>query len=440
MHTVPRLPSLGLLALLLAGSAEAQTSGDLFYTRYQTSSTDAFRVKKVTFTYDGSSLQLGPRIGIARSLGADGLVFSPRGTLLIAGQSNRQVCEIDATTGANLGCSTGTSADIYHLTMDPDNARLWTSNQPGRLLFEVPVVPSLGTPIVHSLANGAVLTQVVFTPNGVFYTSSAPNGLNGTFGTLDMATWTASPKLTGVDGMHGVTFDRHTGHVIAFGARFITQITPDPNMPTIVARLDVNSLPSLPNITAPIDQGTTNGAGLLFAAVNGSAPGGGHLIFLDITRSRSVAMPDFSATPTLDTFVDDVAPLSGAGCSAPARATAYGAGWPGTNGIPSLTSTLPYLRQTATLGLGNSSPAAAAACLIVGSRQTDLPTNFGGRMLVDAIALEVGFNLPASGTTFGYFVPSAACGIRVFAQMVQLDAGASHGVAFTPGLSIVFGN
>lgn len=431
---------LGALALVPADSLLAQTSGDLFYTRYATTSTDQFRVKKVEFTYDGTAFQLGARTGIARNLGADGLVFSPRGTLLVAGQSNRQVCEVHATTGAALGCSGATAANVYHLTMDPDNARVWTSNQPGNLVFEVPVVPTLGTPITHALRNGALLTQIVFTPNGVFYTSSAPNGLNSTFGTLDMTTWTATPKLTAIDGMHGVTFDRHTGHVIAFGARFITQIDPDPTSPRIVGRLDVNTLPSRPNISSPIDQGTTNGAGLVFAAVNGSAPSGGHLIFLDITQSRNVATPDFSATPTLDTFVDDVAPLSGAGCSAPAQATPFGAGWTGSAGVPALTSTLPYLRQSAALTLGNSASRSTAACLLIGTRQADLPTNFGGRMLVDALVLELGFALPASGTTLRYFVPSAACGATWFAQTVQIDAAASHDVAFSRGLRLVFGN
>jgi hypothetical protein len=428
------------LALTLAASIGAQTSGDLFYTRYQISAQDPFKVKKVAFSYDGATLQLGARIGIAQSLGADGLVFSTRRTLLVAGQSNQTVCEIDATTGAVLGCSPPTSTAVFHITMDPDSARIWTSAQPGNRLIEIPVNPSIGTPIVHAISNGAVLTQIMFAPTGVFYTSSAPDGLNGELGTVDLSTWTLTPKIAQLDGLHGIAFDRHTGHLITFGSRYITQIDPDPSAPRIVARLDVNTLPSNPNIAAPIDQGTTDGRGLVFAAVNGSAPTGGHLIFLDITSSKNVARPDNSATPTLDTFVDDVAPLSGPGCSARAQVIAYGTGWPGASGVPALSNTLPLVQQTATLTMGNSSGTSALACLMVVTRSADVQTRFGGKLLVEDLILESAFILPPSGRTLTWCVPSTHCGISLFAQMVQVDAAASHGVAFSRGLQLMIGN
>jgi hypothetical protein len=434
-------PTLALaLALPCAATTSAQITGDLFYTRYQISQQDPFKVKKVGFAYDGATLQLGPRVGIAQNLGADGLVFSTRGTLIVAGQNNQMVCEIDPTTGAMLGCSPPTSTAVFHLTMNPDASRVWTSAQPGNRLIEIPVNPTLGAPIVHTLANGALLTQIMFAPRGVFYVTSAPDGLNGELGTIDLTTRTLTPKLAGIDGLHGITYDRHTGHLITFGSRYITQIDPDPSAPRIVARLDVNTLPSNPNIASPIDQGTTDGHGLVFAAVNGSAPTGGHLIFLDIRNSRNVARPDNSATPTLDTFVDDVAPLSGPGCSAQARAAAYGTGWPGASGVPALSNTPPLLEQTAVMTMGSSSRTQALACLMVGTRAVDLQTRFGGKILVDDLILESGFLLPANGRTLVWFVPSIYCGATFYAQLVQVDAAASHGIAFSRGLELVLGN
>lgn len=443
-HAIVRRGLPGPLTLLVAigllSRAEAQVfAGDLYYSRYDTGS-DPFRVKKVAITFDGQSLVLGTPVGIARNIGADGLVFTTRGSLLVAGQGNRQVCEVDIGTGAVSACSGATSTAVYHLTMDPNNQRVFTSQQPGATLFEIPINPSPGAPIPHPLTGGQV-TQIVFTPNGTFYTSSAPNGLGGVFGTIDMTTYRLVPKLQ-LDGFHGVTYDRYTGHVITFGSAFITQITADPVAPTVVSRLDIRTLPNAPTYTGPIDQGTTTGNGLVLAAVNGDSNGlrRGRMVFLDIRNSRRVAAPDFAATPELDTFLDDIAPLSGAGCSAPARASGYGVGWPGRTGVPSLSATTPFIGQSTTLSIGNAAQVATPACLLIGTRQGNLATAFGGRQLVDAITLEIGFALTSQGTSTRFFVPSAACGTTLFAQLVHLDPTASHGVAFSSGLRIDFGN
>lgn len=444
MNRHPSRPRSPLAALLvsaaLIGPAVAQVfAGDLYYSRYNTGS-DPFRVKKVAITYDGANLTLGAPVGVARNIGADGLVFTTRGSLLVAGQGNRQVCEVNVTTGAVVACSGNTSTNLYHVTMAPGNDRVFTSAQPGTTLFEIPINPAPGTPIPRTLRGGG-LTQIVFTPTGTFYTASAPNGAGGVFGTIDMSTYTLTPKLQ-MDGFHGVAYDRYTGHVITFGSAFITQITADPVNPTVVSRLDIRTLPNAPTYTGPIDQGTTTGNGLVLAAVNGDSAGArrGQMVFLDIRNSRRVATPDFAATPELDTFLDDIAPLSGAGCSAPARTTAYGTGWPGRAGVPSLGASTPFIGQFTTLSLGNAAQANTAACLLIGTRQANLATAFDGRQLVDGITLEIGFVLAASGASTRFFVPASACGSTLYTQLVHLDSAATRGVAFSAGLRVDFGN
>lgn len=437
-----RTALLRTLALIAIGTAPlaAQQTGEIFYTRYNTTPGDPFRVKKATYTYTGSALQLGPSTGIATNLGADGLLFSTRGTILVAGQGNRNVCEIDPATGLNRGCSSRLASNSYHLTMDPDTRRIWTSDQPGNVVTEIPITGGLGVPTAHRLRNGATLTQIVFTPRGTFYTSSDPSGAPSVLGTLDITTWTATPRITNLAGFHGAMYDRFTGHILAFGSHFITQIDPDPVAPRVVSRLDIRTLPGGSGITAPIDQGTSDGNGLILAAVNGDPPTGGRLVFLDISTSRLVATPRFAALPPLDTRLDDIAPLSGPGCPAFGRATTFGTGWAGTSGVPTLTSTPPLINSSATLSIGNSATGPTVGCLLLGRQRASRATIWGGTLLTTDIAAELTFFVGTGGLTTNYPVPVSSCGATWFLQTVLLDRGATHGVAFSPGLELVFGN
>jgi hypothetical protein len=59
----------------------------------------------------------------------------------------------------------------------------------------------------------------------------------------------------------------------------------------------------------------------------------------------------------------------------------YGAGFPGTKGVPSLTaSDDPKLCTTITLDLGNSLGASTTAALCLGVTQADVPTVYGGHI------------------------------------------------------------
>src|SRR5262249_5809171 len=89
---------------------------------------------------------------------------------------------------------------------------------------------------------------------------------------------------------------------------------------------------------------------------------------------------------------------------ATASATNYDSGWPGTFGIPSLTSSgPPSLCGQITIMVGNSRGAATTAVAIVGFDKADIPTVLGGTLLVVPSYI-LPFGLPAAGASLPYQV------------------------------------
>jgi len=124
--------------------------------------------------------------------------------------------------------------------------------------------------------------------------------------------------------------------------------------------------------------------------------------------------------------------------SAPATSTNYGQGHPGGNGVPSLTtSALPRLGTVPNLQLGNSAGQSTAALLLLGTSRAAIPTPFGGTLLVLPLLAET-LPLPASGAALPLPIPDDAtlCGVLLQLQHVVVDARASHGLAFSPGLEL----
>lgn len=128
-------------------------------------------------------------------------------------------------------------------------------------------------------------------------------------------------------------------------------------------------------------------------------------------------------------------------CEVPASWSNYGAGWPGTSGAPSLAvSGVPVVGAAIDLTLGNSAPSGAAGLLLLGAAPAAIPTTLGGTLAL-APALSVPLALPAGGATIATTVPAnpSLCGVSVVLQMLLADAGATHGVAFSPGLALTLG-
>ncbi|MFO0982661.1 MAG: hypothetical protein U1E76_13165 [Planctomycetota bacterium] len=120
--------------------------------------------------------------------------------------------------------------------------------------------------------------------------------------------------------------------------------------------------------------------------------------------------------------------------------SSYGSGWPGTNGVPSLTSSDPILCTVITLDLGNSLGANTTAALIIGLAQTDQPTLYDGHLLVVPTSVVL-LSVPSGGIALPGFLPCdySLCGLAVYLQALEVDPGASKGISFTSGLQLVLG-
>lgn len=121
----------------------------------------------------------------------------------------------------------------------------------------------------------------------------------------------------------------------------------------------------------------------------------------------------------------------------------YGAGWPGTNGVPSLgPSGSPTIGQPVALQIGNSLGAATTGYLLLGAAPASQATALGGTVLVAFVpALAFTLPIPASGTLLAGTVPNdpTLCGVSLYVQVIQADPNASHGASFSRGLKLDFG-
>jgi len=119
----------------------------------------------------------------------------------------------------------------------------------------------------------------------------------------------------------------------------------------------------------------------------------------------------------------------------------YGAGWPGTNGIPTFTPTANPVMGSSIDGLvDNSLGFWTVGFFFFGLSPLSVPTALGGDFLVDPI-LSMVFLVPPGGLAISADVPldDAIVGIHYYAQVLLIDDGASEGVSFTPGLELIAG-
>jgi Tol biopolymer transport system component len=129
-------------------------------------------------------------------------------------------------------------------------------------------------------------------------------------------------------------------------------------------------------------------------------------------------------------------------CSIPAAWSNYGAGFPGTNGVPTFTSRQdPVLGTTITLDLGNSYGLPTVGVEFVGFQRTAIHSGWGGDLLV-VPSFVAAIVLASGGATFSGALPEDAtlCGVAVDLQAIEADPGAAHGVSFTAGLELNLGH
>ncbi|MBV8162519.1 MAG: hypothetical protein JO265_16495 [Acidimicrobiia bacterium] len=287
--TVP--PTAGVVGA--AAQTGTPASGQLSYTTFSPPT-----VKRLTFSYDGSTFTLGSREVLAALPAADGIVFSPDGHLLVGGGTTG-IFQVDPTSGAVQSARPG-GPGAWHVSVDPSGTKAWAAGLPGPL-SEVPLTP-FGNGVARPLTgDDPSVTSVGFAQGKAFYTASDPAG-SGSFGEIDLASFHTTRLLADLRGAHGMTFDPSTGDLLLFGSTDIVQI--DPVNPRVVAAS--RTFPGL-----RLDQGTVDGHGHLFAASNT-----GELLFIDYSRTGHIDdSRDTVQRIFVDPNLDDLAPLTGPGAN-----------------------------------------------------------------------------------------------------------------------------
>lgn len=121
--------------------------------------------------------------------------------------------------------------------------------------------------------------------------------------------------------------------------------------------------------------------------------------------------------------------------------TNYGSGFPGTNGVPSLTSNSnPVIGTTMSIDVDNSWQQPTAGLLFAGVQRADIHSSWGGDLLVAPI-LTVPISFSYGHDQFDWSIPLdfALLGVVIDLQAIEADPGAVKAVSFTPGLELVVG-
>jgi len=175
----------------------------------------------------------------------------------------------------------------------------------------------------------------------------------------------------------------------------------------------------------------SNGRQSECSSENVSLSGDGRTAVFDSSAASLVAA---DANDVDDVFVHTTAAL-------PAAWANYDAGFPGTYGVPTITSRdLPILGATLTVDVGNSYARPTWGVLLVGSARATIPTNRDGVILVESTVV-VPITFSYSSDSFVGVLPFdfALIGTTLNLQALENDPGAAKGVSFTPGLELVLG-
>jgi hypothetical protein len=232
----------------------------------------------------------------------------------------------------------------------------------------------------------------------------------------------------GIPGLSGLAFDPATNRMYASEvfAKALYMIDLTTGLPTFVGPFNVSSI----QLGTGLAFHPTLG---LFASDNKAGPAGDDELFrIDPATGQATLVGPINAGNVLG--------LAFFTCE-DAAAAPYGAGFPGTLGIPAIgVSANPVLGTTIALNLGNSLGAPTGAVVLFGETPISLPMFWGGTMLVlpDAV---LHLTMPAAGLSLPLAIPArgSMCGVAVHAQAIEFDAGAALGLSNTAGLRLLLG-
>jgi len=287
-------------------TAIAQTSGELYFTRY---SGDP-NVGKVQFNYDGTNFTVSNINLFAKTQGADGIVGNPQapGELLIGAQGYNAINRLNPATGEITVYPA--PARAQHLVVT-DSKTVFATDLPGELLkFNVTKQGELTDAVIVPLTgDDTELTTLLPTPYGYFYVTDEHASGNGSFGRVDFNNDLTAGETTrlanNLHAAHAGTYDPYTDTIMIFGGRFIYQMDTEGN---IISELDV-PMPKGSQSPVHFDQGTVDGKGHIFVADNI-----GYLIFVDVTQTKLVGDSEtYVGAQYITEWLDDVAPLIGYG-------------------------------------------------------------------------------------------------------------------------------
>ncbi len=137
----------------------------------------------------------------------------------------------------------------------------------------------------------------------------------------------------------------------------------------------------------------------------------------------------------------DVTGLCNTFVGCPAWARDYGAGWPGRNGIPTLTAQAPpQLGSPIDVDVSNSLGSATLALVMVGTQTAANPYK-GGLLLTNGDLLSLIFPLDAGGTTLSDDIPFdvSLLWADFYVQVLEADPFASKKISMTAGLHLRVG-
>jgi hypothetical protein len=269
--------------------------GTVYYTHYD----GGENVWSVDYSYNTVShaLSFTNNTGIAAVNGADGIIFSTNGNLLIGGQTFNQVHEI-TTAGAPV-VDVSAVNNSYHLALHPSGNTVYTSTFEGSLV-SIPLAAGVlaGPGTAHALGGGDNgITSLAFDSHGnAFYVNGNPNGF-GNVGTIDLSTFTTTRLDSNVHAAHGMVYDPYTGLMTMFGNGYTATLDPSTHA----------LLESPGSFAGDFDQGAVDGEGHAFVA------GAGGITFIDYATSHDITHPDYYMYTGGFGSIDDVAPLVGLG-------------------------------------------------------------------------------------------------------------------------------